>query len=229
MRHMPPLSCSFCGKDHNEVASLISAPKERNTRACICDKCVGSCLEIFRESGIALDVDSVNAKPADKAAKHIPSQLDLSMLGIKPPFKTYKFNLKPDQCFHLCPFCSPFNEIYYDHVASAARSAGLSIERADEIFGAGSIIEDIWQRIGAAELITADVTGRNPNVMYEIGMAHTLGKPVVIMTQTMDDVPFDLRQYRCLVYKFTPRGCSELEKNLLSTFQAIKSKGGSVM
>ncbi len=97
-----------------------------------------------------------------------------------------KFEVRHNHCFHLCPFTFPFNDIYSDHVLRAAAAAGFTIERADEIFGVEPIIEDVWQSVGSAAVITADVTGRNPNVMYEIGIAHTLGKPVIVMTQAID-------------------------------------------
>jgi len=75
----------------------------------------------------------------------------------------------------------------------------------------------------SSEFILADVTGKNPNVMYEIGMAHTIGKPVIIITQQIDDVPFDLRHYRCIVYEYTPRGCKDLERKISGTLRFLKS------
>ena len=103
---------------------------------------------------------------------------------------------------------------------------GALAKRADEIFGTDPIIDDIWEAINSAALIVADVTGRNPNVMYEIGMAHTVGKPVLIVTQAIEDVPFDLRHYRCITYDYTPRGCSELEQRLRATITFLKPKLG---
>ena len=60
--------------------------------------------------------------------------------------------------------------------------------------------------------------------MYEIGMAHTVGKPVVIITQSIEDVPFDLKQYRCIVYDYTPRGCQQLEEKIAGTLLFAKGK-----
>jgi len=69
--------------------------------------------------------------------------------------------------------------------------------------------------------MVADLTGRNPNVFYEIGLAHALGKDVIIITQTMNDVPFDLKALRCIVYDFTPRGMKQLEASLVKTIKTI--------
>jgi len=154
----------------------------------------------------------------------VSREIDVSELGIRPRFKTLRFQIRQDHCFYLCPFKEPFNTIFIDHVCKAAETAGFTIERADDVFGTEPIIDDIWQAINSSEVVIADVTGRNSNVMYEIGMAHTVGRPVIIITQTMDDVPFDLKHYRCIVYEFTPRGCSSLEEKITGTLRFIKGK-----
>jgi hypothetical protein len=68
-------------------------------------------------------------------------------------------------------------------------------------------------------------TGKNPNVFYEVGVAHTVGKEVILVTQSMDDVPFDLRHLRCIVYEYTPRGVRALEANLQNTIRGITHGG----
>ena len=199
-------TCSFCGRPNTEMAALIAG-----MNGFICENCVDICVDILEDM-------EVRVKSSDA------EEIDISELGIKPRFKTLSFQLRQDHCFHLSPFGEPFDTIYQDHLRSAARAAEFSIERADDIFGTEPIVEDIWRSINSAAVVTADVTGRNPNVMYEIGMAHTVGRPVIIMTQTMDDVPFDLKHYRCLVYEYTPRGCAWLEEKLAGTLRFLKGK-----
>lgn len=63
-------------------------------------------------------------------------------------------------------------------------------------------------------MIIADVTGRNPNVMYEIGIAHTLGKTVILLTQEVHDIPFDFRGYRHIDYADNVDGFAKLEREL---------------
>lgn len=77
------------------------------------------------------------------------------------------------------------------------------------------------EKINEAELIIADVTGRNPNVFYELGMAHVVKDKVVLITQNIGDVPFDLRHFRYIVYRPTPKGTAKLRKTLLETISAI--------
>jgi hypothetical protein len=107
-------------------------------------------------------------------------------------------NIDPNSAFVLIPFKSPFDDYYEDIIRPAARAAGLVTLKADEIYGTGPIIQDIWKQIWAATVVIADVTGKNPNVNYELGICHTLGVPTVIITQSMDDVPFDYRHRRCI-------------------------------
>jgi hypothetical protein len=75
-------------------------------------------------------------------------------------------------------------------------------------------MDDVVATIRRAQIIIADLTGQNANVFYEVGIAHAIGKPVLLLTQSIDDVPFDLRHRRILVYEFTPDGCKVLEESI---------------
>ena len=101
------------------------------------------------------------------------------------------------------------------------RIDGLRCLRADDIYDNRPIIEDIWRQINESAIVISELTERNPNVFYETGIAHTIGKEVILITQSMDDVPFDLRHLRCIVYDYTPRGTRNLEGNLTSTVLQI--------
>jgi hypothetical protein len=66
--------------------------------------------------------------------------------------------------------------------------------KADEIFApANYITKNIWQLINRSSLLIADVTITNPNVFYELGIAHTIGRDVIIIPQNKDDIPFDIQ------------------------------------
>ncbi|GAP66182.1 hypothetical protein MBSD_n1485 [Mizugakiibacter sediminis] len=106
-----------------------------------------------------------------------------------------------DSCFVMMPFVEPIGAYYEKIYAPAIRKAGLEPVRADtEIFGTGKIIDQIWSGINAARVLVAELTTRNPNVFYELGLAHALQKPVVLVAGTEDDVPFDLRHIRVIYY-----------------------------
>jgi len=122
--------------------------------------------------------------------------------------------------FVVMPFLKSLQPVYDDHIRSVAKKMNLTIARGDDFFTARSIISDIWNALNACNIIVADCTGRNPNVFYEIGMAHTLGKPVILISQSKDDIPFDIQHIRYLVYEFTPRGMLEFEEKLQSTISS---------
>ncbi|MDR0904651.1 MAG: hypothetical protein LBN00_00515 [Oscillospiraceae bacterium] len=104
-------------------------------------------------------------------------------------------------CFVLMPFTSRYLDDYYEYIIKPAVSAmDFDVVRADEIYGTQPVITDIFEKIRNAALIIADVTGRNPNVNYELGAAHMCEKKVIIISQSMDDVPFDYRHRRIIVY-----------------------------
>lgn len=136
--------------------------------------------------------------------------LATSQFGIPPRESQYEADI-----FMLMPFEQPdLQEVYKDHIVKVAHACRLTIKRGDDFFTQQSIMQDIWGAINAAKLIIADCTGRNPNVFYELGIAHTLGKKTIVITREENDIPFDLRHLRYIKYDFTPRGMREFEKSL---------------
>jgi len=132
-------------------------------------------------------------------------------LPAKPPVEA--------QVFVLMPFTSEMQPVYEDHIKGVVTRLGSTVARADDFFTANSIVSDIGNAINACRVIVADCTGRNPNVFYEIGMAHTLGKPVVLIAQSIDDIPFGVQHLRAIAYDFEPRGMQKLEAGLESTLR----------
>lgn len=122
------------------------------------------------------------------------------------------------------PFGSPFDG-YYEHVIKpAVESSGLRAQRADEIYGTNPIIQDIWKSIWKARIVIADVSKRNPNVNYELGLCHALGLPTILITRTIEDVPFDYRHRRCVIYNTDEAGWEErLKQNIRKTIGAVIS------
>lgn len=104
-------------------------------------------------------------------------------------------------CFVLMPFDDAFDDTYELGIKEACNKAGAYCERVDEQLYEGSIVERIYNQIDKADFIIADMTGRNPNVFYEAGYAHALGKRVVLLTKNADDIPFDLKHYPHIVYE----------------------------
>jgi hypothetical protein len=106
-----------------------------------------------------------------------------------------------DTCFVVQPFAPPLGDYYEKIYRPAIEKAGLTPSRADaEIFGTGKIIDQVWRGISSARVLVAELTSRNANVFYELGLAHALKKPVVLVSATEDDVPFDLHHIRVIYY-----------------------------
>jgi hypothetical protein len=135
------------------------------------------------------------------------------------------FTLDPQLCFVLMPFDKKFQPLYDDQVRPSVEAAGLRCERADDIRGTNVITWDIWEKINRARFLIAELTDRNPNVFYELGLAHALSKDVILITQSMEFVPFDLKSLRCIPYEFTPRGVQTLEKAIRGTIAALMKIG----
>jgi hypothetical protein len=97
---------------------------------------------------------------------------------------------------------------------------GLTCLRADDVFAQGSLMNNMWAHIALSKVIVADCTGRNPNVFYEIGLAHAIGRAVVLITQDAGDMPFDLRHLLFIKYDRSRKGLADLRKNLQMALEA---------
>lgn len=130
-----------------------------------------------------------------------------------------------DSCFVMQPFASPLGSYYEKIYKPAIEKAGLKPVRADtDIFGTGKIIDQVWRGIKDSKVLVAELTSRNPNVFYELGMAHAYEKPVVLVSSTDEDVPFDLRHIRVIYYDVTdpfwgPKLIDKVAENILSAIQ----------
>lgn len=148
------------------------------------------------------DSHYVSAKPSEKKLTFAPHV-----------FNVVDFSLESDLAAVMMPFAAEFNGVR-NSISSACGDTGYRCVRADDIWDEPTIIQDIFNLILKARVVIVDFTGKNPNVMYETGIAHTLGKLVLPITQSIDDVPFDLRHHRVLKYLPNGEGLKKLRKQL---------------
>lgn len=135
--------------------------------------------------------------------------------------KKPKPNDKPlGACFVMMPFKDPF-DLYYETIFKPAiLKANLEPVRADDLFRPSVIVGDLWQMIQDAKVLLAELTTKNANVFYELGLAHAIGKPIVLVSETMDDVPFDLQQLRVLPYdKNDPEWGADLRNRITKSIK----------
>jgi hypothetical protein len=104
------------------------------------------------------------------------------------------------RCFIVMPFSHDWSDAVHQTLSSSCKALAVQPMRGDDVFTPTDILVDIWQSINIADFVIADITGRNPNVLYELGIAHTLAKPVLIVSQSVTDIPIDLSTRRVIIY-----------------------------
>lgn len=127
-----------------------------------------------------------------------------------------------DECFVLIPFNEKFKGVY-NLIKKTVEEFEIQCLRADEIFGPSVIIDDIYHYIKKSSFLIADVTGRNPNVFYELGYAHAHQKNVILLTQDSNDVPFDIKHIRYIEYKDNVEGSKDLEMKLRKNIPTFRT------
>jgi hypothetical protein len=156
----------------------------------------------------------------------IQKEVDRFMGVTAPRALDDRVTMKP-RCFVVMDFKrADLQIVYANYVFPALDGCGLSVQRGDDAYGGNAIIDDIESSIRDASIIVAELTGKNSNVYYEVGLAHAMGKTVILLTQSMDDVPFDLRHRRVVNYQYDHGSCKKLASDLAIHVSAAL-KGGS--
>jgi hypothetical protein len=114
------------------------------------------------------------------------------------------------KAFVIMPFSPDFNDVWEGGIVRATRELQVSATRADKITASRQITDDIIEQIDAADFVIMDVTGNNPNVMFEVGYTFAKQKPYIIIAQSAEDLPFDIKHIRTLVYKLGWSGVEDL-------------------
>jgi len=167
-------------------------------------------------------------RPADPTDKSEDS--NESTKGEQKPAKiistddTAKGRTFLETCFVMMPFGDWFDVYYQDIYTPSIKEAGFEPMRADQLFSTGTVIEQIWEQISKSKVLVADLSGKNANVFYELGLAHAARKPVVFTSCNLDDVPFDLRHLRVIIYDINdPHWGDKLKRNLTSFLKNAKA------
>lgn len=144
---------------------------------------LGSYLDSLRESGERLRDDV----------------LFLGSERLYPPPR-FRADRSEIRCFIVMPFSLEWSNDVHQTLANSCKSVSVTPVRGDDVFTPTDILVDIWQSINGADFVIADITGRNANVLYELGVAHTLAKPVLIISRNAADIPIDLATRRVILY-----------------------------
>ncbi len=119
------------------------------------------------------------------------------------------------------PFALEYREVYDQVYKPVCLDNGFECWRVDEKNAPGSITRDIVNGILDADLVVADLTSRNPNVFYELGIAHSAGNKTIMTAQNPKEIPFDIANYRVLMYEQSIAGAKRLYAGLDSAIKEL--------
>src|SRR5215831_287607 len=112
--------------------------------------------------------------------------------------------MKVKNCFVIMPFAEDLNYFYLYLQKYLWENHGLNVERGDHQILTKPIMEKVRDQILSADVIIGEVTGGNPNVFYELGIATTFGKPIIFITRDKpEQAPVDIRQFEHIHYQLT--------------------------
>lgn len=152
----------------------------------------------------------ISAKPSERKIMFAPNVFQV-------PESTA---IERDLVAVMMPFRAGFDPVL-EGIRQASAAANYRTLRVDDIWEASTVIQDIFNLIFRAHVVVVDFTGKNPNVMYETGIAHTLGKHVIPISQSMQDVPFDISHHRVLTYLPNSQGIEAMAPKLAERLRYV--------
>jgi hypothetical protein len=173
------------------------------------DENLGTVLAFIRDKSASDGEDVSSAKSGERKIVFSPSIFEVPTESADPTLVSV-----------MMPFNDSLREVY-SAIQHAASNTGLTCRRADDIWNHSTVIQDVFSLIFRSYIVVCDFTGKNPNVFYEAGIAHTLGKHVVPITQADTDIPFDLQHHRYLKYLNNGEGRAKLSGELTNRFATL--------
>lgn len=129
--------------------------------------------------------------------------------------------------FVLMPFDSSFDDVYKLGIKESIKSidSEIVVERLDEQMFSEGMLTRIYSQIEKADIVVADMSGKNPNVFYEVGYAHAKEKLVLLITKDAGDIPFDLKHFKHIVYGDSINNLKvKLDENVSWALKEIENK-----
>jgi hypothetical protein len=178
---------------------------------------------VLLEAGL-LEADVIAALPPSSRIKTIGLSQPAADIEARPSVFRVPSEPRDSRLVSvMMPFSPTFNNVF-SAIEQAALTAGMTCERADNIWEADEVIQDIFSLIYRSSIVVCDFTGQNANVFYEAGIAHTLGRSVVPISQSEHDVPFDLKHHRYLQYLNNGEGLATLVTRLTPRLKTLSRR-----
>lgn len=172
-----------------------------------------------------IDQADIERQPADSRLIQLGMTRSVSELRVRPTvFRVPAARPEPDLVSVMMPFEMSFKPVY-NTIKEACKDAKFRSQRTDDIWDEAEVIQDVFSLIYRSRIVICDFSGRNSNVFYEAGIAHTLGKTVVPIVQNKDDIPFDLRHLRYIPYLDNHEGRAALRADVTKKLQLIAGTG----
>ena len=121
--------------------------------------------------------------------------------------------------FVLLPHTDEFTGIFEYAITPAMEANGIVVKKAEDIYQPGPILEQVWERIRKAEVIVADLSGKNANVIYELGLCYGIQRCPILLVRDPAELPFSLRNLRYIEYGDSAEGTANLKRRLTATIE----------
>ncbi len=156
----------------------------------------------------------VESKAVNRDYEKIEREVAKNSFLVASGLKEKDYKIDNNLVFVLTPFNEKYDEDY-EAISNVCSEVGLRCVRGDEEHIKGDILSHILKHLVKARIVIANINGRNPNVFYELGIAHALDKPTLITSKTVDNIPFDLRSKQLVIYSNPEELMVQLSKSLL--------------
>jgi hypothetical protein len=176
-----------------------------------------------RGSNIELFIDNIRVANCQFTLSR--SQLEIALSGVgEVKVRNIVVSYIRPQIFVVMQFTDEFNQLFKEVIYPVCDEFGYQVIRGDNVYTNGLIIQDIAQSIQNSSIIIADITPDNANVYYEVGYAHGIEKPTILLCdRKREKLPFDISGFRLLFYDNTIAGKSEVENSLRKHLEAIRA------
>ena len=214
------LGCNDLVQNHPRLLRSLSFGDEdyEGNVLSVLDDMIKQNPENFKEIKIYLS-DKYSAPQVSEYISTAHEEMPKRMITFSPQVFNIPTKSQNDK---LVTVMLPFTQqAAFASVKNACDNLGLECKKADDIWENSTFIQDIFELIFTSKVMVADFTGKNPNVFYEVGIAHTLGKTVIPITQSINDVPSDLRHHRALVYYPNEQGYEDLTNEIYKRLRTL--------
>lgn len=169
-----------------------------------------------------LKLNSYRIRNVDKSQNPEPAEKKIDReISITPVFQNRNFNPRSRTGIIIMPLEAYWSESLWIYLSKSLASFGYESARAEALFSE-NVLEDTWTSMYEVDLVVADLTYKHPDVFYKLGIAHTLGKKVILISQHARDIPKDFLKYPHIVYDNNINGLKLLNQRLE---ELLKSSG----